>query len=135
MPISVAYRGRECHCEVRENAGSQTTKSMIDFKIHWNQNGGDGSGFIELLPGRDTGKWWNHESAYIDENDFDEALSPVFFRHAPDFDFYGTTTIESDACWAIIDDLKATGNASANELAVWLHGVVARTGCLTVLGI
>lgn len=108
---------------------------MIDFKIHWNQDGRNDSYMIELLPGQHTGKWWNYESAFIDGTDFEEALQDVFTKHVPDFDFYGTTSIGADACWAIINDLKATGNPAANELAIWLHSVVAKHGSLTVLGV
>ena len=106
----------------------------MDFKIHWNQDGRQGSGYMEILPGEFKGKWWNWESAFIREDEFEDALESTFARHAPDFDHYGTTAIGNNQCWAIIDDLKAVGSSSTSELAIWLHGVVAKHGSITVLG-
>lgn len=120
---------------------SETTNSVhekarnMDFRIFWNQDGRQGSGYVELLPGKFKGKWWNLESAYIREFEFEDALEPIFARHAPDFYRYGNTAIESDQCWAIIDDLKAIGSPAAHELAIWLHGIVAKHGSITVLGV
>lgn len=107
----------------------------MDFSIVWNQDGRQGSGYMELLPGEFKGKWWNLESAYIREYEFEDALESIFARHAPDLDHYGNTAIGSDQCWAIIDDLKAIGSPAAHELAIWLHGIVAKHGSITVLGV
>jgi hypothetical protein len=113
---------------VHEEAGN------MDFSIVWNQDGLQGSGYMELLPGEFKGKWWNLESAYIREYEFEDALESIFARNAPDFYRYGNTAIGSDQCWAIIDDLKAIGSPAAIELAIWLHGIVAKHGSITVLG-
>jgi hypothetical protein len=114
---------------VHEEAGN------MDFSIVWNQDGLQGSGYMELLPGEFKGKWWNLESAFIHEAEFEGPLEAIFAKHAPDFDHYGNTAIGKDQCWAIIDDLKALGSSAANELAIWLHGIVAKHGSITVLGI
>jgi hypothetical protein len=114
---------------VHEEAGN------MDFRIVWNQDGRQGSGYMELLPGEFKGKWWNLESAFIHEAEFEGPLEAIFAKHAPDFDHYGNTAIGKDQCWAIIDDLKALGSSAANELAIWLHGIVAKHGSITVLGI
>lgn len=106
----------------------------MEFRIIWNQDGRQGSNYMELLPGEDNGKCWNWESAFIPEDEFADSLESIFARHAPDFDHYGNTAIGKDQCWAIIDDLKALGSSSAKELAIWLHGVVAKNGSITVLG-
>lgn len=104
------------------------------FKILCYQDGLQGSEYIEILPGEDKGEWWNWESAYIHGDEFTGLLESIFKKHAPDFDFYGNTAIGKDQCWAIIDDLKSLGTSDANELAIWLHGVVAKYGSITVLG-
>ncbi|MCX7167846.1 MAG: hypothetical protein NTV11_16435 [Rhodocyclales bacterium] len=106
----------------------------MDFRIIWNQDGRQDSGYMELLPGEYTGKCWNRESAFIREDEFADALESIFARHAPDFDHYGNTAIGNDQCWAIIDDLKALESSAASELAMWLHGIVAKHGSITVLG-
>jgi hypothetical protein len=106
----------------------------MDFKIYWNVDGRQSSGYMEILPGEYKGKCWNWESAFIHEVEFEDALESIFFRHAPDFDHYGNTVIGSDQCWAIIDDLKARGSTADNELAIWLHGIVAKHKMITVLG-
>lgn len=106
----------------------------MDFRILWNLDGRHGSGYMEILPGEDNGKYWNRESAFISETEFEDSLETIFVRHAPDFDHYGNTSIGKDQCWAIIDDLKAIGSPAANELAIWLHGTVAKHGSITVLG-
>jgi len=106
----------------------------MEFRIFWNQDGRQSSNYMELLPGEYKDKCWNWESAYIREEEFEGLLECIFARHAPDFDHYGNTTIGKDQCWAIIDDLKAHGSSSAKELAIWLHGIVAKFGSITVLG-
>lgn len=107
---------------------------MVNFKIIWNQDGRHGTNYIEILPGEYKGEYWNRESAYVGEDEFEDSLESIFARHAPDFDHYGNTAIGKDKCWAIIDELKALGNPAASELAIWLHGVVAKYGSITVLG-
>ena len=107
---------------------------MMEFTILWNLDGRQGSGYMELLPGEYKGKYWNCESAYISDDEFTGRLAAIFYKHASDFDHYGITSIGKDQCWAIIDDLKAIGSASAKELAIWLHGIVAKRGSITVLG-
>jgi hypothetical protein len=106
----------------------------MDFSIAWNQDGRHSSGYMEILPGDYEGTYWNRESAYIREDEFETSLESIFARHAPAFDHYGNTAISGDQCWAIIDDLKALGNSAASELANWLHGTVAKHGSITVLG-
>lgn len=106
----------------------------MEFRILWNLDGRHGTEYIEILPGEFNGKYWNVESAFIDEEEFAESLEDVFVRHAPDFDHYGITVIGEDACWIIIDSLKSLGNSSANELAHWLHNVIAHRRTITVLG-
>ena len=106
----------------------------MEFRILWNQDGRQSSNYMELLPGEYKDKCWNWESAYISEVEFMGPLEAIFCKHAPDFDHYGNTAIGKDQCWAIIDDLKALGSSSATELAIWLHGVVAKHGSITVLG-
>ena len=107
----------------------------MEFRIFWNQDGRQRSDYMELLPGEFKGKCWNWESAFILEDEFSGLLDKLFIRHAPDFDPYGNTAIGKDQCWAIIDDLKAIDSMAASELAIWLHGVVAKHGSITVLGI
>ena len=106
----------------------------MDFSIIWNQDGRQGSGYIEILPGDYKGKCWNRESAFIHEAEFEDSLESIFAKHAPAFDHYGNTAIGTDQCWAIIDDLRALGSSAASELAVWLHGSVAKHGSITVVG-
>ncbi len=106
----------------------------MDFSIIWNQDGRHSSGYMEILPGDYKGKCWNRESVFIREDEFENSLEPIFALHAPAFDHYGNTAIGKDQCWAIIDDLKALGGPAASELAIWLHGTVAKHGSITVLG-
>ncbi len=114
---------------VHEEAGK------MDFRIVWNQDGRQSSNYIELLPGEYKGKYWNWESAFIHEAEFEGPLEAIFAKHAPAFFRYGNTAIGKDQCWVIIDDLKALGSPAANELAIWLHGIVAKHGSITVLGV
>lgn len=107
----------------------------MEFRIIWNQDGRHGTEYMEILPGEYKGKYWNSDSAFIQEDEFAGSLGPIFARHTPNFDHYGNTAIGKDQCWAIIDDLKALRSSAANELAIWLHGIVAKHGSITVLGI
>jgi hypothetical protein len=106
----------------------------MDFRIIWNQDGRQSSGYMEILPGAYKGRCWNRESAFIHEAELEDALESIFATHAPDFNHYGNTAIGKDQCWAIIDDLKALGGSAASELANWLHGSVSKHGSITVLG-
>ena len=66
----------------------------MEFRIIWDLDGRKGSGYMELLPGEYKGRFWNRESAFIREDEFEDALESIFVKHAPDFDHHGNTAIK-----------------------------------------
>ena len=129
MGLPVAVPGGDTKMSPQHCGGA-----IVEFEILWNQDGRHSSGYMELLPGEYKGKRWNCESAFIRADEFEDSLESIFTKHAPDFDHYGDTAIGMDRCWAIIDDLKALACPAASDLAIWLHGTVAKYGSITVLG-
>lgn len=71
-----------------------------------------GTCYIEILPGRYRGKFWNAESVYFEEVPFGY-LEPTIAKHWPAYDHYAFNQMNAHVWRKIIADLQAIGQAIA----------------------
>lgn len=65
----------------------------------------DGSCYIEVLPGRYTGQFWNSQSVFFKEIHF-SFIELFILRHCPKYDHYAFTDINKTIWQRILIDLN-----------------------------
>ncbi|MCB1143274.1 MAG: hypothetical protein H7A24_12350 [Leptospiraceae bacterium] len=67
----------------------------------------NGTGYIELLPGKFDGKFWNENSLFIDHDIFNW-IEPFIIKYFPAFEPYDFRIIESEIWSNISQDIEET---------------------------
>jgi hypothetical protein len=77
----------------------------MDIKILRRKNELRGTCYIELLPGKYSGKCWNADSIFFDEEVFG-LFEPAIGRHAQGYDHYAFNEVDKESWLGIITDLE-----------------------------
>lgn len=72
-----------------------------------------GTAYFELQRGRVPREAWQLDSVYVGDSAFGY-IQPFFYRHATDFDRWGTSVISAATVEAIANDLEIAARTCAN---------------------